>query len=174
MNIKTFNKGEIIFRQGDFAREMFDIVSGSVGVYVGHGTEHETQLTVLTAGQFLGEMGLIDAYPRSATAVAMEDGTKLTVIDEKEFADYFQSQPERLLEIMRQISARLRDRTEDYSAACMIRDELIGTRKAPEKRSRTLREKIKAVVDFYNEFMFTSETIPVDGLAFLPYHHTRF
>ena len=37
MNIKTFNKGEIIFRQGDFAREMFDIVSGSVGVYVGHG-----------------------------------------------------------------------------------------------------------------------------------------
>ena len=111
MSSKSFSKNEVIFRQGDDAQEMFDIVSGSVGVYINYGQENETQLTVLKAGNFLGEMGLIENYPRSATAVAMEDGTKLQVIDDAEFSAYFKDQPERLLEIMRQISARIRERT---------------------------------------------------------------
>ena len=75
MSSRSFSKNEVIFRQGDDAQEMFDIVSGSVGVYINYGQENETQLTVLKAGNFLGEMGLIENYPRSATAVAMEDGT---------------------------------------------------------------------------------------------------
>ena len=102
----TFNKGDVIFRQGDAANSMFDILSGSVGVYMGYGTEHETQVTVLNAGDFLGEMGLIECYPRSATAVAMEDGTALQEIGEKEFSEYFNSRPMRLLTIMQQLSAK--------------------------------------------------------------------
>ena len=150
MSSRSFSKNEVIFRQGDDAQEMFDIVSGSVGVYINYGQENETQLTVLKAGNFLGEMGLIENYPRSATAVAMEDGTKLQVIDDAEFSAYFKDQPERLLEIMRQISARIRERTEDYKAACQIRDEMIGTN--PEKRSKTLLEKIKTQHPPLNSF----------------------
>lgn len=148
MSSKSYSRNEVIFRQGDDAREMFDILSGSVGVYVNYGTENETRLTVLKQGDFLGEMGLIENYPRSATAVAMEDGTTLQVIDDAEFSSYFQGQPERLLEIMRQISARVRERTEDYKAACLIRDEMIGSN--PEKRSKTLSEKIKSMLGIWD------------------------
>ena len=77
MKTKQYQKGEVIFRQGDYARTMYDVLSGSVGIFVAYETENEKQLTTLSPGQFLGEMGMIDAFPRSATAVAMEDGTQL-------------------------------------------------------------------------------------------------
>ena len=153
MKISSFNKGEIIFRQGDFADGMFDILSGSVGVYVNYGTEHETQLTTLGAGQFLGEMGLIEVYPRSATAVAMEDGTRLQEIGEAEFSDFFTNQPGRLLQIMRQLSKRLRERTEDYESACDVLENLKQTQDDPEKRSESLVEKAKRLIEFYDEAM---------------------
>ena len=50
MNLITFNRGNVIFRQGDFSHGMYDILSGSVGIYVGYGTEHEVELNVLKAG----------------------------------------------------------------------------------------------------------------------------
>ena len=68
MSIKTYDKGEIIFKQGDFAEEMYDIISGSVGIYYGYGTENQIQLAVLRSNDFLGEMAMIETYPRSATA----------------------------------------------------------------------------------------------------------
>lgn len=172
MSTRTFNKNEVIFRQGDFAAEMFDIRSGSVGIYVGYGTENEKQLTVLKANDFLGEMGMIEAYPRSATAVAEEDGTELSSISEAEFGEYFQDQPERLLSIMRQISARLRDRTEDYKAACAIRDEMLATQKEPENRSKTLLDGIKAIFKLYEESgIVWSNFSP--GVSYIPYEMQR-
>ena len=153
MNIKTFNKDAVIFLQGDLAYGMYDILSGSVGIYVAYGTKNETQLTVLRAGDFLGEMGLIENYPRSATAVALEDGTELREIGDREFADYFKGQPERLLAIMRQLSQRLRDRTADYEAASRILEEMKKTQGEPEKRSGSLLDKMKRLVSFYDSVM---------------------
>ena len=174
MSSRIFSEKEIIFRQGDFAQEMFDVVSGSVGIYIDYGTENETQLTVLRKGEFLGEMGLIESYPRSATAVAMEDGTELLSISEKEFAEFFQDQPERLLLVMRQISARLRDRTEDYREACQIRDEMLATQEIPEKRSNILQNGIKALLNVYEKFIQSGVgAIPMGnfstGASYIPY-----
>ena len=123
MTTRTFDKDSVIFRQGDFSHDMYDIISGSVGIYTDYGRENENRITVLHAGDFLGEMGLIEIYPRSATAVAMEDGTTLQVIGEKEFSDYFKTRSDRLLAIMRQLSHRLRDLTEAFdfdSMECVL------------------------------------------------------
>lgn len=167
----TFQKGEVIFKQGTYADCMYDIVSGSVGVFVGYGTENETRLTVLKAGSFLGEMGLIEAYPRSATAVAMEDGTELREIGEKEFDAFFVNQPERLLAIMHQISERLRERTEDYEGACVVLDSLKATRKAPEKRSSSLLARAKALAAFYNEVMAQAAASPEMNAGYYTFFH---
>ena len=147
----TYNRDEVIFRQNDFADSMYDILSGSVGIYAAYGTEDENRLAVLKAGHTLGEMGLIDLAPRSATAVALEDGTVLEEISEKEFASYFDDKPERLLEIMRQLSTRVRNQTKDYEAARRILDSMLTTR--PEKRSPTLKKEVKRLLDSYNDTM---------------------
>lgn len=172
MSMLTFQKDDVIFKQGDFAECMYDIVSGSVGIFVGYGTENETRLTVLKAGNFLGEMGLIEAYPRSATAVAME-ATELREIGEKEFGEYFKGQPERLLEIMSQLSERLRERTEDYEGACIVLDSLKATQKAPEKRSRSLLERAKALAAFYNEVMAQTASTPEMNAGYYSYYVNR-
>ena len=171
--MRTCSRNEIIFRQGDFAGSMFDITAGSVGIYVAYGTENENRLAVLKAGQFLGEMGLIEQYPRSADAVALEDGTTLTEISEKEFSDYFSDRPERLLEIMRQLSARVRSQTKDYEAACRILESLRQTRDEPAKRSKTLQSEVKALLDSYNDTMNLVNEY-AGGSMFFPFYPDQF
>ena len=83
MKVNEYKQGDIIFRQGDFSTVFYKLIGGSVGVYVGYGSENEKQLTTLHAGDYLGEMGVIEAYPRSATAVVLEDGTRMEEIPDK-------------------------------------------------------------------------------------------
>ena len=130
MNTLRFSAGDLIFREGDFQLTMYDIQKGSVGVYLDYDTEQNKQLTVLRENQFLGEMGLIESAPRSATAVALEDETVLREIGEDEFFAYFEDKPERLLQILRQMSARIRENTEEYREVCRAlfeREEEFGT-----------------------------------------------
>ena len=153
MNTLVFKKGDVIFRQGDFSSVMYDIAKGKVGVFADYETERVHQLAELKAGDFLGEMGMIEVYPRSATAVALEDGTELREIGDAEFNDYFKAQPERLLAIMRQLSQRLRDRTADYEAACKVLESMKETHGDPDKRSPSLAEKVKRLLTFYDNVM---------------------
>ena len=171
--MKTYNNNDIIFKQGDYANSMFDITAGSVGIYVAYGTEHENRLAVLKAGHFLGEMGLIDECPRSATAVALEDGTTLVEIGEEEFTGYFSDRPERLLEIMRQLSARVRSQTRDYKAACRILESLRQTKDEPSKRSKTLQSEVKSLLDSYNETMNMVNQY-AGGSMFFPFYPDQF
>ena len=84
---RLFNRGEEIFHQGDHGETFYRIIDGTVGIYVNYSEGEEHKLTELTKGQYVGEMAVIDSYPRSATAVALEDGTKLQVPEEKDFLD---------------------------------------------------------------------------------------
>ena len=154
MKVNEYRKDEVIFRQGDYATTFYRILGGNVGVFVFYGTENEKQLTTLHEGEYLGEMAIIEAYPRSATAVAREDGTKLEEIDEKEFSDYFSDRTGDLLQIMRQMAQRLRDRTDDFEDACRTLDELQKTSGEPEKRSKSLMDKIMEAIYIYNEAMY--------------------
>lgn len=118
MEIKTFRKGEVIFRAGDPGECMYDVYAGRIGVYSGYGTPEQKLLMEYYPDQYLGEMGLLDHAPRSATAVAMENNSSVAVVTEADFKDYFQRNPARVLMVMRQLSQNLRRRTDDYMAVC--------------------------------------------------------
>ena len=154
MKVNEYKNGEVVFRQGDFATTFFKILNGSVGVYFGYGSKDEKQLTTLHSGDYLGEMAVIEAYPRSATAVVLEDGTKMEEISEKELDSYFTDRSGDLFQIIRQLAQRVRERTDDYEAACRTLDELQKTSGEPEKRSGSLLERIKEMVAYYNEALF--------------------
>lgn len=69
-NVRFFREGETIFTEGSASDSAYIIESGLIEIFVGSGNE-AVQLSVLGAGDIFGEMGLIDAYPRSASARAM-------------------------------------------------------------------------------------------------------
>lgn len=106
--VKTFEKNEVIFKEGVYERCMYEIQSGSVNIYMNWGKEDEKLLTTLEAGQFLGEIGIVEAMPRTATAIAAEDNTSLFEITCDNFSAYFQNKSHQLLAIMQHMSERLR------------------------------------------------------------------
>ena len=114
----TFAKGDIIFRQGDIANVMYDIVSGKVGIYSDYQGEQEDKIAELDDGQILGEMGMIEAYPRSATAVALSEQVVLSELVEDDLETYFKDDPAKVLQLMRQLSERLRETTRKYTELC--------------------------------------------------------
>jgi CRP-like cAMP-binding protein len=149
----TFKKGEVIFREGEIGNVMYDILSGKVGVYMDFETDSERMIAELEAGQTVGEMGLIEVWPRSATAVALEDGTTLAEIGESELESYFVDKPEKLFALMKLLSARLRETTQKYVDVCRIISERedAETRKDIEKRIALQRE-----MDYYSSFYYSN------------------
>ena len=100
--VRSFKAGDIIFRQGDPAEELFVIKSGQVEIRLGNRVLH----TVPELGIF-GEMALIDHSPRSATAVARTDVT-LVPVGEKQFLFLVSRTPHFALNVMRTLAQRLR------------------------------------------------------------------
>ncbi len=68
--LRRYADGEIIFREGDPSFGMYIVVSGAVTIERRVPDDRWLILATLLPGDFLGEMGLMDDSPRSATAVA--------------------------------------------------------------------------------------------------------
>lgn len=118
MNSKEFKSGQIIFKQGDSELCMYDIQKGRVGIFSAYGTPDEKQIAELSIGEIVGETGLLDRVPRTATAVALDDDTVLLEIREENLKDYFLKEPEKLLLLMRNLSGRLRDINSKLADVC--------------------------------------------------------
>ena len=97
---------------------MYDIHNGKVGVYSDYGTPKQKLLAELGESDFIGEMGLVEDRPRSATAVALEANTRLQAVDAETFDDYFRERPAKVLMLMQQMSGRLRQLNKEYLKAC--------------------------------------------------------
>lgn len=145
----VYQKNEVIFKQGDFATTMFDIGKGSVGIYANYGEADEKQLAVFGPEQVFGEMGLIEALPRSATAVAIEDGTVVYEIDAEEFTGYFKDKPAKVFLIMKQLSSRIRETNKNYLDACRTIYEAQEAELKNEKKSPWVEEHLKFFYEVY-------------------------
>jgi len=94
--------GEVIFAQGDKGELMYVVAEGTAQILV-EGKVVET----VGPGGILGEMALIDAKPRSATAIT-KSACVLVPIDEQSFTDLVTRVPEFALQVMRVLAHRLR------------------------------------------------------------------
>lgn len=117
MTDRQFKKGEVIFLEGDMGNTMFQIQEGTVSIYVGYAEEDQLLLTKIGNDRLFGEIAVIEACPRSTTAVANEEVRALEISSD-EVMDYFRTQPDRIMEILKNLSRRLRELTSDYADAC--------------------------------------------------------
>ena len=150
MDVKTYKKGDIIFRQGDPADSMYDILWGTVGIYIDYGTDKEQKLTELEGGAFFGEMGMIDHMPRSATAVVLEKGTQLQEITEEMLGELFKEKPAKVLAIMQQLSRRLRKLTGDYMKACKTAAGAVKMEEKPQEVSPEAADQLYSMMNYYS------------------------
>ncbi|MBN2354854.1 cyclic nucleotide-binding domain-containing protein [candidate division KSB1 bacterium] len=67
---REFKTDEVIFRENEPGMGMYIIEQGKVAIV---SESAKMQLTELSAGAFFGEIALLDAAPRSASAIAKSD-----------------------------------------------------------------------------------------------------
>ncbi len=121
---QKYKKNTVIFKEGEQARGMYDIISGSVDIYTGYGTPEERMITTLKEGMFFGEIGMIADRMRTATAVIAENDTSLENILLEDFEELFKEDPEKIKSILKHLSYRIRTLTNDYMEACALMYEI--------------------------------------------------
>ena len=75
----TYQIGDVLFNEGDPAEHLYVIVDGEINIIKSHGTPEEVRLAVLGEKTSFGEIALFGSEGRSATAIANEDSTFLTM-----------------------------------------------------------------------------------------------
>ena len=106
----SFAAGHQIFAKGDLGASLYLVYAGAVGIFNG-----AQLLTTFHKGDFFGELALLDAEPRSATAVA-EGAVTAFRLDQEDFYDVMEERPEVLRNILRVLCQRLRRQNEALRA----------------------------------------------------------
>jgi len=101
-----FAEGQILFTEGDPADSVFRVLSGTVDV-LRELNGYPILLGRVGVGQFVGEMGVIENRPRSATARAGSE-VEAEVLTPSEFLDKIVRSPQTARELIRRLSQRLR------------------------------------------------------------------
>jgi CRP/FNR family transcriptional regulator, cyclic AMP receptor protein len=102
----TSEPGEVLVRQGEAGREFVFIVRGSARV-----EQDGKIISHLEAGDFFGEMSLLDGKPRSATVIT-ETPSTLLVVHSRSFDLLLNTVPGLSRKLLMTLAGRLRAREE--------------------------------------------------------------
>ena len=144
--------GEILFSQNDPGDGMYWIESGLLVVLQGK-LEEPHLLTFRYPGQVVGEIALLENTQRSAGVAAIVQ-TRLRYLSKEKFQDLLELIPGFGVEIMRLLSARLREvKPAEYSAG--LYDHLTGalSRQAFDTRLREELERAR-LYQYYLSLVF--------------------
>ena len=117
---RVYEKGEIIFQEGDIGQGIFVVVSGKVRV----DASHEVMKGVLPEfgpGEMVGELTLFEEAPRLATAIAAER-TVMVALLRAEFSSLLTRNTKIGVKILQRMCATLCQR---------VRSLLLGERHVP-------------------------------------------
>ncbi|HEY1016502.1 MAG TPA: cyclic nucleotide-binding domain-containing protein, partial [Herpetosiphonaceae bacterium] len=106
--VESYAAGESIFELEQEGDTMYIISIGRVSIRHYSPDGDQVEVAALGPGQYFGEMSLFDGKPRSASAVAEEDTTVLSLAREP-FLRLGARQPTMLVEVIRVLSGRLRN-----------------------------------------------------------------
>lgn len=115
---KHFATGDVIMRQGDASDTLHVITRGRVRVGRDQAGEAPLVLAELGVGDVVGEMGLLDKAPRSATVTALE-ATETLELHATVVALVLMQHPQVAAALLRTLSRRLR--TADELADALAR-----------------------------------------------------
>ncbi len=107
MKRKSYKKGDTLCSHDEVGDTLYVIESGQVKVSLYNESGKEIILSLLKAGDFFGEMSLLDSQPRSANVIATKPA-ELLLLKQKDFLDYLSRFPKLALLILKEISKRLR------------------------------------------------------------------
>jgi CRP-like cAMP-binding protein len=107
LTIHDYPKSATIFRNGDPGDAMYLIDVGKVRISITDADGAIVTLAELGAGDFFGEMAMLDGHGRSANATATEDA-RLAKLTRDDFLSFMKSDPRITIELLTALTGRLR------------------------------------------------------------------
>jgi CRP/FNR family cyclic AMP-dependent transcriptional regulator len=104
---RSYPRGRTIVAEGDPSQSMYILLSGRAKVQRSDSEGKEVILAVIGAGEFFGEMSLIDDEPRSASVITLESCDFLSIRKES-FITVLRQSNDICLGVMRSLVQRLR------------------------------------------------------------------
>ncbi len=114
-HIREYEDGELIFKEGDEGRELYIIQDGQV-VIKKKTPVGELTMVEFTRGDFFGDMALLQAIPRYASAYA-KGKCRLLILQPGGFLLKIRRDPTFAFEMIQQLSARVKFSSEKYIEA---------------------------------------------------------
>jgi CRP/FNR family cyclic AMP-dependent transcriptional regulator len=116
---RTFPKDTVVFFENDEGDSFFMILSGRIKVTILGDDGREVILSMLSPGDFFGEMALLDDEPRSATAIAVEE-TELLSLQRSDFESVVAAKAGISSALIKVLSARLRRANHQISTLALL------------------------------------------------------
>src|ERR1044071_5603394 len=99
VDLIKLSDGETLFRAGDLGESLFLVRAGEGELYVRDNAGQKIILDITRPGDFFGEIALLDAGARTASAVALTD-TELIELDRDDLLLLFQRKPDAALSML--------------------------------------------------------------------------
>ena len=100
--------GKLVFSYGDPGDSLYIVCSGQVEIFNKNDTGDRILLETARAGNFFGELSLLDGGPRTASAIATED-VDAVIVQRQDLAELLRSHPAAALELLTATGRRLRE-----------------------------------------------------------------
>jgi CRP-like cAMP-binding protein len=104
---RSYDKGAVIFAQGDRGDALFGVVAGRVRISANGSAGQEVFLNIMEPGDAFGEVAVMDGLPRTAAATALDD-TIVIVIKRNDFLELLEREPRVAIHLLKLLCERLR------------------------------------------------------------------
>jgi len=115
---RNYPKNTIILSEGDSSDSLYLILSGKVKVFLNDEGGKEAIINYQEAGEYFGELSLIDDYKRSASIMTVEK-SQLAVISKQAFHQIMQSNPDIAIHLLKDMVHRIRALTEEVKGLAL-------------------------------------------------------
>lgn len=116
---RRYRRGELVVEQGKKSNALFILLNGRARVLTADSRGREVILAVLEAGDYVGEMSLIDNQPHSAT-VRCEVQCDMLILGRTEFARCLPENSSLSYAIMRGLVTRLRSADRQIESLALL------------------------------------------------------
>jgi signal transduction histidine kinase len=123
LQLRRYQAGNEIFREGDPGDGIYIIEEGTVQILCQVGDDQRRVLSRLEAGDFFGEMAVLDDQARSATALA-ETEVRVHFIPREELLGSLSRSPELAVRLVKEFSLRMRDFNLQYTKEVLQAERL--------------------------------------------------
>ena len=117
--VKTFKKHSIVIHQDDETCSLYVILSGSVKVYISGDDGREAILNHQNAGDYFGDLALIDKQPRVASVMTTE-ASRFMIISREDFLVCLSKNPEIAINLIKPMTSRMRMLARNVSSLALL------------------------------------------------------